>query len=121
MIRLTTEMGREVGNMNVTKKKISLTTYINFFDSLSKSLATIRVVNEVQLLVEKWYCYCLSAKNLMQNLNELIKSNDIEVALDKIKKYMSENSREDKRKINEVNDTLNALAEKYDLYKFIDE
>lgn len=118
LTNLSSNLGRDLAVMKTKQKKISLENYINETDSLINSVSEIKVVDEIETLIEKWYCYCQETKEVITHIDNLIKTNNVESALEKIQTYISENKNEDKRKITEIDKILNDLATRYNLYRF---
>jgi hypothetical protein len=115
---LSSNLGKDLAYIKSQNKKLSFKKYVRQLDSLIMAFQEIKVITETENLVEAEYCYLLHTKQSIIKMDNLIAANETTVGINKVLEYIHQNKTTDHLEIERVNNLLNGMAKKYDLYKY---
>lgn len=115
---ITSSLGKDLAIIKTQGTKLSFEKYIRQVDSTVTELKKKKVITETQNLIETWYCYLKDSRKKISDMNYLIEVNDVKAGIEKITAYINRSKKEDNARIHEVDNILNTMAERYDLYKY---
>lgn len=118
MTLISSSLGKDLAYVKSKNKKLSFKKYENQVDSMLLTFQSIKVISETEELVEAEYCYLKYSMQNISKMNSLIQNNQMSVGVEKVVAFISEQKHIDNLRISEIDNLLNSMAKKYDLYKY---